>query len=493
MNNEILFIIGSVAIIIIGILLTNLISSKVKIDFIIARKFLHFTAGILSTISLFIVNELYVLLIISSIILIILILLYYNNKWGKYYLKVSNGMIYFTISFIVLLLVFGKNGKDIIAISMLIMGLSDSVAAISGRYLLTGNFTLNNQKKTIWGSLSFFFTTFCILLVVPLYTQTFFALTFNLGLNLIVAFILALQLTIIEGMSSNGKDNLFVPLYSAIFLFLLVNPINTIIIDRYVIGVILSLIVVAVSIKARFLTFSGGTATFLLANTVYGLGGIKWTIPIFTFFLLSSLLSKIKSLNKEKAEMYYEKTGVRDHKQVLANGGIAGFLVILNSIDPNELFFMMYVVFLATVCSDTWSTEIGTLVKSKTYSIVNFKQVNQGVSGGISLLGTIGGISGAIIIILVSSSFTNFTFNKFFLIILISSFLGNIFDSLVGGILQAEYTCTVCAKNTEKEEHCGKKSIHTKGIKFINNDFVNFVAGFFSISVSLIIYNIVFN
>ncbi len=492
MSNEILFIIGSIIVLITGILLINIIIRQTRINTNIARKFLHVTAGMLSSIALFVIKNINVLITTSIIILFFLIVLSYFNKNGKYYFKITMGMIYFTLSYIVLLIFYGDVYREIIAISMLIMSFSDSIAAIFGSYLSTSYYNLSGEKKSILGSVTFFISTFFILIIAPVYTQIFYVLTFNLHYNLIIAFILSLQLTLIEGLSSKGTDNIFVPIYSSLFLFFIINPVNTIVIENYLIGMVLSLIVVLLSIKVRFLTISGGVATFLLANTIFGFGGLKWTIPILTFFILSSLLSKIKTRNKESAETYYDKTGVRDYKQVFANGGVAGVFVVLNSINPNELYFLMYVVFLATVCSDTWSTEIGTLFNSNTYNIINLKQVIQGVSGGISFIGTFGGILGAIIIILVSISFTSFSFYFFFLIILISSFLGNITDSVMGATLQAGFNCTVCGKNTERKVHCGKQSNHTKGIIYITNDIVNFCAGLFSVFISIIIYYLIF-
>jgi uncharacterized membrane protein len=79
-----------------------------------------------------------------------------------------------------------------------------------------------------------------------------------------------------------------VPIYSAVFLFLVINPINTINIEQYLLGVFLSFLMVYFSLRLKFLNKSGSIATFLLANSVFGLGSFKWTIPIVTFFVLSS-------------------------------------------------------------------------------------------------------------------------------------------------------------------------------------------------------------
>jgi uncharacterized protein (TIGR00297 family) len=493
LSNEIFFVFGSITTIILGLFLVNYFNFNKNINSDLSRKVLHLATGIIASTALYVVNN---YLLISIVTLIIILLLITIKFYGGYkqikYLTITRGMIYFAISYFILVVSLGKLYREIIVVSMLIMSISDSAAAVIGSFISVGNYNLSGNNKTVLGTVSFFVSTFIILIMAPVYTQVFYNLTYHFFYNLIIALILALQLSLIEGLSSKGTDNLFVPIYSAVFLFLVINPINTINIEQYLLGVFLSFLMVYFSLRLKFLNKSGSIATFLLANSVFGLGSFKWTIPIVTFFVLSSLLSKLRSNNKKSAERYYEKTGVRDYKQVFANGGIAGILVILNSIHPNEIYYLLYVAFIATVCSDTWSTELGTLFNSVTYSIIGFKETQQGTSGGVSVIGTIGGVFGSVIIAIVSFSFTTYNIFYFFLIILISSFLGNISDSILGATVQQSFKCTVCEKNTERAEHCGRPAILTKGFSFINNDIVNVVAGTFSIAICIIIYYLIF-
>lgn len=62
-----------------------------------------------------------------------------------------------------------------------------------------------------------------------------------------------------------------------------------------------------------------------------------------------------------------------------------------------------------------------------------------------------------------------------------------IFDSILGGSVQLMYRCPKCKKITEATFHLscgGTYTNYEKGLKFINNDVVNVLAGF---SSSLII------
>jgi uncharacterized protein (TIGR00297 family) len=212
---------------------------------------------------------------------------------------------------------------------------------------------------------------------------------------------------------------------------------------------------------------------------------------MMSFFILSSILSKLRKKINEEVETYFEKTGVRDYMQVIANGGIGGVLVILNSIYYSEIFFIIYLASLASVCADTWATEIGTWRKTTTYNILNLKLIKQGVSGGISLPGTIGAFLGALVIAVSGLAWINFNIVNYFFLIVFAGMFGSFFDSFLGATIQAQHKCVICEKTTEKVVHCGKKAEHQKGILWINNDVVNLLSGFSGVLIILILKSLV--
>jgi uncharacterized protein (TIGR00297 family) len=177
---------------------------------------------------------------------------------------------------------------------------------------------------------------------------------------------------------------------------------------------------------------------------------------------------------------------MRDHFQVIANGGMAGFLAFGYALTNNESLYFYFLASLSVVCSDTWSTEIGTDANWNTYNILNFRRVEQGFSGGISLPGSIAGILGSVIISI--SGFLLIEFNlKFFVIIIVSGILGNVLDSIIGAAVQAKYRCPVCSKIVEIKNHCGIQTLYKSGIGFIDNNTVNLIA-----SISGILFFILF-
>lgn len=258
--------------------------------------------------------------------------------------------------------------------------------------------------------------------------------------------------------------------------------------DQFLLSLFLAVLISLISIWLKLLTYSGTIAAFFLAFLIFGFGGWQWTIPIFTFFILSSLLTK---LNSKKRKMP-EKSSARNFLQVIANGGFGGVLVILFFFTQQNIFYFVFVSLLSAVCADTWATEIGTYKTKYTFNILSFKKVEPGISGGISAAGLAGSFLGAITIAVSAVYWSNINIISFIFLISLIGFGGSIFDSLLGASIQKKYKCVQCGKIIEAEFHCGKPALHFKGFKFVNNDFVNFSTGIFGALTGFLIYDLIY-
>jgi len=280
---------------------------------------------------------------------------------------------------------------------------------------------------------------------------------------------------VITFLTSKYIESIALPFLLSVLIYVFFSNNNSLFILNLSLGLSLALVISIFSGAFKLLTIKGSAAQFIIGTFIFGFGGLKWAIPILTFFILSSLLSKFRKKSNKDVDAYFEKSDVRDQFQVLANGGFAALLVLLNQVYYSELLYPIYVSSLAAVCADTWATEIGTLWKTKTINILNFKKVEQGSSGGVSFNGIIGAILGAFIIPISSLSWISKNFINFILVVTISGVLGSIIDSFLGASVQSQFKCRICGKITEKRMHCNQVSAHYKGLKWVNNDFVNFI------------------
>lgn len=398
--------------------------------------------------------------------------------------RVSYGTVYYPLSFFFLIILFWNTYPEIISLSMLSLAFGDAAAAIVGESLTSPIiYNLTSDKKSIQGSLTMFVVTalsvFGGMLLFDLQTGR------SIGFLFLVAVIAAGIATAWEAISSKGFDNFTIPLSVALVLSYYLIPSLQKDFSQFTVGVLLSVCIAVISYYTKFLSTSGSVATFLLASTIFGIGGWKWTLPIFVFFILSSILSKMGKRTKTKYESIYEKTSVRDWGQVAANGGIAGCIMLLQYVWPNYDFYPAYLGSIAAVTADTWGTEIGIWFKGKTISLSNLHFVEQGTNGGVSLQGFFGGAIGAFIISMSSRIWLNT--GEIVWISTGAGIVGSMVDSYLGGKIQAIYYCAICHKHTERTVHCNSQTRLVRGHVLIDNDAVNWACALTGAAVAFVL------
>lgn len=471
---------SSILFVIIGItgFLTEFYSRKNAAIKSLFEKILLFVIAICASFSLYLI-DLKNLLILFAVV--ILIFSFFVAKYNVFSITDEKnhtrwGIFYFSIANLLLIYSFPDSDKWIIFFSNSVFSFVILSAELTGRKI-----NLSANSKSIAGSLIVFFTSLAVfsvagkLLIFANFDQSY-PIEFNLYFIFSIV-IISFIITMIEILSSDGVDYLLIPVIASILLYIFIMQNNSSLLSNFYIGMLLAAIVSILSFRAKFLTASGAAATFLLAGFIFGFGGLKWSVPILTFFILSSLLSKVRKKVNSEVEKYFEKSGVRDHWQVFANGGLGGIFVIANILSPNELFYYFYLASLAAVCADTWATELGTMKQTKTYNILNFKPIEQGISGGISLAGTSGALLGAAVIAFSGVYWIDLHLAIYFPLIIFAGFFGSIFDSYLGATVQLQYKCSDCGKITERKTHCETNTIYHTGFKWINNDVVNLFAG----------------
>lgn len=254
----------------------------------------------------------------------------------------------------------------------------------------------------------------------------------------------------------------------------------------YLILIALMIIVVLVIYKSKQLTISGTVTAFILGVVVvlgFGTGGLL----VYIFFIaVAGVFSFLNHDNKiaKEAMTIQEKTGSRDWMQVLANGGLGLVLAMLYIIKPNNILILMFGASIAEAVSDTVAGEVGILLRGRTVSIITGQPQKPGLSGGVSVEGTLAGFVSSIVTAFLWYScffYPKFSSLTFFMVASISGFIGCLIDSVIGATIQAHYYDEKNDKITEKSHINGKALPLIKGLRFLDNDKVNLLSNLFAV------------
>lgn len=248
----------------------------------------------------------------------------------------------------------------------------------------------------------------------------------------------------------------------------------------------ITLVVLAAAMYlSKSLTPSGILASVIVGVVTLFLGGWDCFIVLLTFLLLGVVFTKYKHVEKAPDTLAQEKGGVRTWVNVFANGGPAVISLILEYLYGMEVFTVFFLSAVCSAASDTLSTEIGLLSKSKPRMITDLrKKVEKGVSGGVTLLGTLAGLVGSLAIALVplttvaarvAGLFLNFKdYTRLVIASASAGFLGMLIDSFLGATVQALYVSKDTGLFYEDPRKCGGECVLIRGFKFFDNNAVNF-------------------
>lgn len=228
------------------------------------------------------------------------------------------------------------------------------------------------------------------------------------------------------------------------------------------------------AVYKKWLTPMGAGAASMMAFVFYFTGGYKAFIAPGIFFISGSLLSKLNNPQKEKKG--------RNAKQVFANGLTGTIFMILYYLSEQNIYLITAIVSFSISMADTASSEVGVYFKGPTYDILSFKKMAPGLSGGISLSGTLAGLAGAILLPAIAGYFYQFSIALIFLVAS-AGFTGMLTDSLLGSWLQAKYQSS---EGFTIEDAIPDAQL-IKGLKWCTNDAVNILS---NILITLLFFGI---
>ena len=243
--------------------------------------------------------------------------------------------------------------------------------------------------------------------------------------------------------------------------------------ERALAGFLLAGAIAFVARAVRALS-AGGAVAAVLVGTAAAIAGWSWAAVLIVFFVSSSALSRFRHATREaRIGRIVEKGNERDAVQVLANGGVFAAGALLAMATGESTWTGAALGALAAATADTWATEVGTVTGGLPRSIISFKPLPAGTSGGVTVPGTLASIAGAAFIAGVSYFMGA---GRASTAVFVGGVVGSLADSLIGGTVQERRWCDGCSEATERRTHyCGRATRVVGGVPGARNDFVNVV------------------
>jgi uncharacterized protein (TIGR00297 family) len=243
-------------------------------------------------------------------------------------------------------------------------------------------------------------------------------------------------------------------------------------------SVLLAALVAFITIKKKAFTVPAALSAcvmLIVAAVCSGWSGI--VIVLAAYFTIFAVDMVVGDRSEKVTGSVNQRTGARGIVQVIANALAATIAAVMSAILKKPELMMVYAAALTECLADSLASDVGVLSKKDPVDICRMKRIKRGLSGGVSLLGTLSALAGCVWMFLISLIFFGLSVNLAVSVILIPM-IGIAIDSVLGSLVQAKYECTVCGKSTEKTVHCGQKTNHVGGLKLINNDAVNIISNF---------------
>lgn len=248
------------------------------------------------------------------------------------------------------------------------------------------------------------------------------------------------------------------------------------------IGLVAASTIAFAAYRTRSLDVGGAVAAVVVGTATFGALGFPGAGILLAFFVSSIALSRIGKERKRALLVDVDKTGARDGAQVFANGGVAA-VCALAALWIDARFAVAFAGAFAAATADTWGTEIGTLARGRPRSILTLRPIATGLSGGISVAGTLAEGAGALAIAGIARALGlgaatgNSGSARTFVAIACGGIAGALADSVLGASVQSLRFCPQCRRATEREPHgCGANTRELRGLPWFGNDAVNFVA-----------------
>ncbi|MEZ0318461.1 MAG: DUF92 domain-containing protein [Pyrobaculum sp.] len=234
--------------------------------------------------------------------------------------------------------------------------------------------------------------------------------------------------------------------------------------DLYFVTIPSIALLALLALRRRYLT-PRGTVVAVAVGSAVALAHTGLFVLMALFFVSSSALTRLRA--EWKKAMGLKDVSGRSLRQVFGVGTPIALYALLYVATGRQEFLGAAAVSTAVATADTWASEVGVAYGGvPRYVIAPWRRVEPGVSGGVTLVGMLSSLAGAVFI---GASAQALGVAAPFWLVAALGYLGELLDSVVGALLQVKYVCGGRIYETPLPG-CMKKGL-------VSNEAVNLISG----------------
>jgi uncharacterized protein (TIGR00297 family) len=199
----------------------------------------------------------------------------------------------------------------------------------------------------------------------------------------------------------------------------------------------------AVNVGLAALGYLTASISFSGAVVGLGLGTVVWScldwqgyLLLLVFFVIGTGATRLGFRRKESLGLAEARRGRRGARNAIANMGVATVCALFAVLTPQrELFVLAFAGAFAAATADTLESEIGQLWGGRPRLLTTWRPVPIGTDGGVSVVGTLAGAVGALVLAGLGWG-VGFYGGSGFVAVAMAGFLATIVESLIGATLE---------------------------------------------------------
>lgn len=430
------------------------VGRRTKISTEVTRKVLHCLIGLEWLVLYFFFADTWQIVVIPATFILVNALSYRFKVFKSIEREQDNhlGTIFYAVAMTAMSIAccFDRNYLVPFGVATFCLSFGDAAAALAGKYLKP-NYPVFG--KTVNG------TVFCYIFAFLAQILLFAILRIPFAWRMFA--LLAGVCALSELLSRKGLDNLLICAWCCAFAYAAYYANDLLPAMLMCFG---GFVLAGVTYNAKLFSLPASVLSGIMLATLGLWGGWFAYFAVLGCFALTALVEKTC-----RCRHATPRTAI----QVLQNGLVAWAMVFAYRFVSLPALLYAFAVGMSQSMCDSVASALGSKSRRNPVDIITHRRVEKGLSGAISLEGTLGALAVAVLPALAAYFVQKWHIAQ--IIVFVFPFLGMLLDSVLGATLQRKNRCVVCGALCETTAHCSRPTQHAKGLAWLGNGSVNMI------------------